>query len=235
MRIVVSTNNYEILNSIIRAAKEHGNKILIAKLEKALFEYIEGEEEDEIDAYIISANSSFAQKAVDYIKKEFPYKPVIIIGDSKKYSVISSDIIIPYEDSINTEFYAESVLHNIYVFNKNFQKLQKLTAKIGQVIEFGECKYDSAKRILSYKGKDVHKLSPKQAGIFELLALNFQEVVLKETILEKVWHDSNYFVKRSLDVFVTHLRKILEQNNVNMAIESVSNMGLVLDYKNDKI
>ena len=37
MKIVVNTDNYEILNSIIRAAKEHGNEIVIAKLENKLF------------------------------------------------------------------------------------------------------------------------------------------------------------------------------------------------------
>lgn len=231
MRIAVNTDDYEILNSIIRAAKEHGNTVSIAKLEKALFDNIESEE---IDAYILSADTVYAQKAVDYIKKEYPYTPVVLIGNTKTYSVTSSDMIVPYEPENDTDFFAKAVLHNIYVFNKNFETLQKLTAKMGDIIEFGNCKYDPVKRIILKDGKEIHKLSPKQAGVFEILALNFGKVVNKEMILQKVWRQSNYFVGRSLDVFVTHLRKILEQGGVDMEITTVSKETLMLGYKTDK-
>ena len=86
------------------------------------------------------------------------------------------------------------------------------------------------KRLLFCDGKKIQKLSPKQAGIFELLSANFGQVVKKDIILEKVWHQSNYFVGRSLDVFVTHLRKILEIGGIKMSITNVSNIGLMLDY-----
>lgn len=231
MRIAVNTNDYEILNSIIRAAKEHGNTVAITKFEKSLFDNIESAE---IDAYVLSSDSSYAQKAVDYIKKEYPYTPIVLIGNTKTYSVTSSDMVIPYEENNDTDFFAKAVLHNIYVFNKNFEILQKLTAKMGDEIEFGNCKYDPIKRLIFKDGVQVHKLSPKQAGVFEILALNFGKVVKKDMILEKVWRQSNYFVGRSLDVFVTHLRKILQNGGIEMEITNVSNIGLMLGYSSNK-
>jgi DNA-binding response OmpR family regulator len=234
MRIVVNTENYEILNSLIRGAKEHGNTVVIAKLEKAVFDHIESEH---VDAFVLRSDSVYAQKAVDFIKRDYPYIPVLIIGN-EKYSVTSSDIMVPYIKGMDTDFYAKTVLHNIYAYTKNFETLQRLTAKMGDLIEFGNCTLDPVKRILFYKGTQVFwegnkkgKLSPKQAGVFELLAANFGDVVRKDVIMERVWHtNDNYFVGRSLDVFVTHLRKILKTSNMNMTITNVSNIGLMLDH-----
>jgi len=232
MKIAVSTENYEILNSIIRTSKEHGDSVVIAKLEKTLFDHIDSEE---IDAFIISSNRSYIQKAVDFIKNVNPYIPVIIIAHDGKYSVNYADSVVPYEKGNNTDLFAKVIFHNISAYRKNFETLQRLTAKMGEVIEFGiDCSYDPTKRLLFYKGVKVQKLSPKQAGIFELLAANFGTVVKKDIILEKVWRQSNYFVGRSLDVFVTHLRKILSNGGIKMSITNVSNIGLMLDYKPNK-
>jgi len=232
MRIAVNTENYEIINSLIREAKKHGNTIVIARLEKQLFKHIESIdiEIEEIDAYILNSDSSYTQKAVDFIKKENPYTPVILIGKNGTYNVTSSDVIVPFDKVIDTDFYAKSILHNIYSYTKNFEILQRLTAKIGNIIEFGKCTYDPNKRLLFNDGIEVQKLSPKQAGIFELLTANFGQVVRKDVILQKVWRDNNYFVGRSLDVFVTHLRKILKNGGIPMTITNVSNIGLMLDY-----
>ena len=241
MRIAVNTENYEILNSIIRGAKEHGSTVVIAKLEKAVFDHIDSEV---VDAFVLRADTTYAQKAIDFIKRDYPYIPVIVIGNEKHW-VTGSDITLPFVKGNDTDFFAKAVLHNIYAYTKNFETLQKLTAKMDEPIDFGNCTYDPTKRILFKKGVQVFwennekkhgKLSPKQAGVFELLAANFGKVVNKNSIMEKVWHTENFFIGRSLDVFVTHLRKILKGGGISMTITNVSNQGLMLDYlpKNKK-
>jgi len=227
MRIAVNTENYEILNSLIRGAKEHGDTIVITKLEKAIFDHLDN---GDIDAYVLRGDSAYGQKVVDYLKRYHPYIPVIIIGH-EKCSIRSSDMVIPYIKEIEADFYAKAILHNIYAYTKNFNTLRRLTASMGDMIEFGNCSYDPVKRLLFLNGNKVHKLSPKQSGVFELLAANFGDIVRKDVIMERVWRtNDNYFVGRSLDVFVTHLRKILKISNINMNITSVSNLGLMLDY-----
>ena len=227
MKIAVNTENYEILNSIIRGAKDHGNSVVIAKLEKQLFNQIESEE---IGAYVLTSDTSYAQKAVDYIKRDYPYIPVILIGKNGKYNIAASDIIVPFINGMDTDFYAKAILHNVYSYAKNFETLQRLTAKLGEPIEFGNCVLDPTKRLLFYKGAEVHKLSRKQVEVLGLLAANFGQIVRKDVILEKVWRDNNFFVGRSLDVFVTHLRKILKTYGIKMSITSVASVGLMLDY-----
>ena len=97
------------------------------------------------------------------------------------------------------------------------------------IIEFGQCKYDPTRRTLSYKDKEIKKLSAKEGGILEVLSSNFGEVVKKEIILEKVWHKSDYFSGRSMDVYVTHLRRLLRDNEIDMNIQNISGVGLILE------
>lgn len=230
MKILVNTDNFEILNSIIREAKQHGNTIQIAKMENQVFDHIESEK---IDAFVITSNRSFTQKAVDLIKKINNYIPVIIIGVDKEYNIKNADIVMPFDRSKDqdTELYAQALLHNIYNYIDKFTILQKLTAKIADVITIDDIVYDPTRKMLSYQGKDVRKLSPKMAGIFELLAANLGNIVKKEIILEKVWNTDNYFVGRSLDVFITHIRNVLREYNIPLIITNVQNVGLILNKR----
>ena len=229
MKIVVNTDNYEILNSIIREAKKYNIEIIIAKLEKKLFELIE----DNHIAYVIGNNKLYSQKAVDFIKDNNQYTPVIIMQFSPK-EIMSSDVVIPFSSNLNTDIYANSILYNINSYIKNFETLHRLTSKILDTIKCGECVFDPRRRLLFYKGEQKHKLSPKQGKIFEILATNFGQVVDRDIILERGWGDINYFKGRSMDVFVTNLRKILKNYKINLEITTITNVGLMLDFKKEK-
>lgn len=228
MKIAVNTGNYEILNSLIRTAKEQENTVAIAKYEKSIFEHIDNED---VDAYVISGGTDYAQKTIDFIKRYYQYVPVIVIGKPDVYNIKNADIVFPFSQEMNTDVYAKAILQSIYAYMKNFETLKRLTAHVDEEIEFGNCKYDPTKRVLYHNNEEIKRLSPKQAGVFEILAANFGVVIKKDIVMEKVWHDSNYFVGRSLDVFVSHLRKILENNDTKMTIINVSNVGLLLDYQ----
>ena len=237
MKIVLNTDNYEILNSIIRSAKQNGDEIIIAKLEKKLFELIEY---PEYGAFVIANNKPYSQKAIDFIKKNSQYTPIIVMSFEDKYKgtpLTSADVLVPLNEYTNTDFFAEAILHNIHAYSKNFETLQRLTAKLEDVIEFGDCRYDPQKRVLFHhgipviiNGKDTGKLSPKQGSILELLAANFGKTVKKDIILEKGWGNANYFVGRSLDVFVSHIRNIIKENNIGLTLTNVTGVGLLLDH-----
>jgi DNA-binding response OmpR family regulator len=107
--------------------------------------------------------------------------------------------------------------------------MQRLTAKMNDKIEFGQCIYDPTRRMLSHNGVDIKKLSAKEGGILEILAINFGQVVKKEVILEKVWRKTDYFAGRSMDVYITYLRNTLKENEINLTITNISGVGLILE------
>lgn len=56
---------------------------------------------------------------------------------------------------------------------------------------------------------DIIRLSPKEAALLQLLASNVNKVVSRSEALQRIWKDDNYFTGRSMDVYVTKLRKYL--------------------------
>ena len=242
MKIVLNTQNVDLINYFTRISRgpvsfpagyeDKKVEIQHSRVENGLFESIS---DPSVDVYLIGVPSSYSQKAVDFIKKKTPYIPVILFGATEKLAEISgADIYLPYCSALGDEEKLMARFFDLAVWNasnylKNFAKLRKLTTKMSESIEFGQCVYDPTRRTLSYKDKELKKLSAKEGGILEILASNFGEVVKKEIVLEKVWHKSDYFSGRSMDVYVTHLRRLLRDNEVGMTINNISGVGLILE------
>ena len=65
---------------------------------------------------------------------------------------------------------------------------------------------------------EVHTLTHKEASILRLLCLNAGQVVKRDEILISVWGDNSYFNGRSLDVFMSKLRKLLKADTATEII-----------------
>ena len=63
------------------------------------------------------------------------------------------------------------------------------------------------------KNKDSEKpLTQKEAEVLRLLYLHKERVLKREEILQQVWGDDDYFLGRSMDVFISKLRKYLKED-----------------------
>lgn len=82
---------------------------------------------------------------------------------------------------------------------------------------------------LNYKliGLETKKLTKKEAEILKLLCIEKNKVIEREIILKKVWGDDSYFNGRSLDVFITKLRKYLQVED-SVSIENIHGIGFSL-------
>lgn len=225
MKIVVSTGNIEFYNTFLRVKNDVDQQIINAKAESVLFDNIE---KSDADAYVLSASTSYFKKAVEFIKKTSPYVPIIgLISNESISSEIPVDIYM-IQTELNDALIT-LIMHNINSYIKTFATLKRLTTKMRDKIEFAYCVYDPVRRILYHKNKEVKKLSQKEGGILEILAANYGKVVKKEVILEKVWHKSDYFVGRSMDVYITYLRNTLRTNKIKLTIKNISGIGLILE------
>ena len=79
-------------------------------------------------------------------------------------------------------------------------------------------------RILTFnkeeEGEQKYKLSPKEAQLLRLFALKINDVLTRNEALTKIWGEDNYFTARSMDVFVTKLRKYLSHDE-NLEIVNI--------------
>lgn len=226
MKIVINTTLIDLYNTFNTIGKESNHQILNAKTHQSLFDFIEG---GDVDAYIISVDTPYIKRAVDFIKKNDPYVPIIAISIPNVKVEASVDIYMELTGSEQFEQFTNHCFYNIDTYIKTFATLKKLTAKMHDKIEFANCMYDPTRRLLYYKGKEVKKLSAKEGGILEILASNYGEVVKKDVILEKVWHGTDYFKGRSCDVYITYLRNTLKNNKIKLTIKNISGIGLILE------
>jgi DNA-binding response OmpR family regulator len=74
------------------------------------------------------------------------------------------------------------------------------------------------------------KLSPKEAELLKMLCDNQNELLPRETALKKIWGDDGYFTARSMDVYLTKLRKLLSEDP-NIEIKNIHGSGFMLEIK----
>ncbi len=81
----------------------------------------------------------------------------------------------------------------------------------------GDYHFNYPLRILTYTSSQTGEvikdnLSPKEAHLLRLFCLHKNDVLPRSTALTKIWGEDNYFTARSMDVFVTKLRKYLKKD-----------------------
>ncbi len=81
----------------------------------------------------------------------------------------------------------------------------------GDTYELGKMEFNFVRQTLS-AGKEEVKLTSKEAALLKLLCQNLNEVVDRSVALNKIWLDDSYFNARSMDVYITKLRKYLKMD-----------------------
>ncbi|WP_285059617.1 response regulator transcription factor [Pedobacter ginsengisoli] len=116
------------------------------------------------------------------------------------------------DDYITKPFRIEELLLRINALLKRVAV--KEPADSGPVqtqFQIGDYSFDYTTQMIHYKGQQ-QKLSTKEAELLQLLCLKKNAVLTREEALLSIWHDDNYFNGRSMDVFLSKLRKYLRED-----------------------
>ncbi len=92
--------------------------------------------------------------------------------------------------------------------------------------EIGTYTFDHRNLILSHPTEE-RKLTKKEAEVLRLLCMHQDQVLARELVLNMVWGDDTYFLGRSLDVFISRLRKYLKADP-SVQIVNVHGVGFKL-------
>lgn len=93
----------------------------------------------------------------------------------------------------------------------------------------GKYIFDPVNLLLSIDD-NVQKLTVKEAALLKLLCLNVNNLLSRDKAQTEVWGTSDYFIGRSMDVFITRLRKYL-RHDPEVAILNVHGAGFKLEVK----
>ncbi len=126
------------------------------------------------------------------------------------------------DDYITKPFSLEELYYRIEVFLK-----RAAVPKTEKVYALGNYEFDTANFTLRLNG-DERVLTSREAEILKQLYLHRERVLKREEILMAVWGNDDYFLGRSLDVFISKIRKYLK-DDPNVQITNFHGVGFKLD------
>jgi DNA-binding response OmpR family regulator len=112
------------------------------------------------------------------------------------------------DDYITKPFSFEELLYRIEVF---LRRRKPLADTRSGTVSIGNYNYDAHKLILTINNSE-RVLTQREGLILELLCRHVNSPMKREEILNQVWGDDDYFMGRSLDVFISKLRKYLQHD-----------------------
>lgn len=95
--------------------------------------------------------------------------------------------------------------------------------------QIGSYMFDYKLRSLEHDSSKKN-LSPKEAELLKMLCDNINELLPRETALKKIWGDDGYFTARSMDVYLTKLRKFFAEDP-SVEIRNIHGSGFMLEIK----
>lgn len=162
---------------------------------------------------------SFAEE----IRKAGSLTPLIFLTARSQKEDILRGYRTGADDYIAKPFDSEVLLYKIKaVLARKQDARQSSPGKI----TFGKFSYDPSERLLT-GGGDAERLSPRESELLLLLAEYSNRVLSRQDALKKIWGDDSYFNARSMDVYVTRLRRRF-QSDPRVKIETVYGTGLKL-------
>ncbi|CAN0259967.1 unnamed protein product [Chrysoparadoxa australica] len=109
------------------------------------------------------------------------------------------------DDYITKPFSIKELTHRINVFLRRTESTNHPTERV----TLGHFDFDKGNLILSNSSQEIH-LTQIEADLLSLLLANTNKLLKREEILVRIWGENDYFKGRSLDVFITRLRKYLK-------------------------
>jgi len=156
------------------------------------------------------------------IKELNPEIPTIFLTAKTLKEDILEGFKIGADDYITKPFDSEVLLYKI----KAIIKRNKFSENNEKSFKIGKYEFDSDLRILKFN-EDSVKLSPKESELLKMLCLHENKILEREKALSKIWGEDGYFTARSMDVYITKLRKYL-RNDPSIEIENIHGSGFIL-------
>ncbi len=159
------------------------------------------------------------------IKELQPSLPLIYLTAKS----LKEDVLIGYgigaDDYITKPFDSEVLLCKLNAIQRRGQN--DAAFKKTDIYQIGSYTFNYRLRTIQ-RNSTIEKLSPKEAGLLRLLCLHANELLFREEALRKIWSGDDYFTARSMDVFITRLRKYLK-DDPSVAIRNIHGSGFILE------
>lgn len=162
--------------------------------------------------------------------------PIIFLTAKTMKEDVLKGFKIGADDYISKHFNSEELLYRIQAILK--RSMAKADPK-EEIKEYtiGSYHFNYPLRILTHEmgtsTESKEKLSPKEAQLLRMFAMYMNDILPRSEALTKIWGEDNYFTARSMDVFVTKLRKYLKKDE-NIEIVNIHGNGFQLLVRSEE-
>jgi len=156
------------------------------------------------------------------IRKNNPEIPILFLTARSSREDRITGFKLGGDDYITKPYNIEELVLKIEVFLKRRNIVSAIPSR-SLTVSLGQFTFDPENQQL-ITGKTVLSLTRKENELLNLLVSHPDQILKREDILRKVWGSDHFFASRSLDVFISRLRKLLH-TEPRIRIENVHNTG----------
>jgi DNA-binding response OmpR family regulator len=143
------------------------------------------------------------------IRQSNPDMPIIFLTAKNQKEDIIEGFKTGADDYITKPFSMEELLYRIEAILR--RTTSPAVTRNNESFTVGGYSFDPLKQMLVY-GDLTIKLTTKESELLELLCRHGNEILERNYALKTIWIDDNYFNARSMDVYITRLRKYLKKD-----------------------
>jgi DNA-binding response OmpR family regulator len=170
-------------------------------------------------------------KVAETIRKTNDQVPIIFLTARSMTEDKITGLTIGGDDYIPKPFSMEELLLKIRIFLKRSQS-QPVDSESSGVLKIGQFDFHFDDLSLTLNG-EARNLTLKEAELIRYFARNANKVLSRNEILENVWGSDDYFLGRSLDVFISRLRKYFKAD-ASVKIINLHGIGFRFSVKKEK-
>jgi len=160
------------------------------------------------------------------LRKQDTQTPILFLTAKSR----PKDVVRGFEaggnDYLKKPFGLEELLIRIKVLLSEYRMLPQKTDDPPN-LQLGQTVFDTRRRQLMINGDSAVQLTIREAELLQVLAQRQGEVVPKTYLLERIWGDDGFLNSRSLDVFISRLRKYLKPA-IDLEIANQRGVGYML-------
>jgi DNA-binding response OmpR family regulator len=143
------------------------------------------------------------------LRKLEPGIPIIFLTAKNQEDDIIEGFKTGADDYITKPFYMEELLYRIEaIFRRTTSTINSKNEELNHI---GGYIFDSKRQLLTFQDHQIN-LTTKESELLDLLFRHKNEILERNYALKSIWIDDNYFNARSMDVYITRLRKYLKKD-----------------------
>ncbi|NMC40910.1 MAG: response regulator transcription factor [Bacteroidales bacterium] len=220
MRVLIAEDDRDFGNILAQYVTISGFDVTLARDGKEAWEEFNRERPDicvldvmmpEMDGFTLA----------EKIKQAVPEMPFIFLTARSLKEDIVKGLKLGADDYITKPFDPEVLILRI----NNILKRAYSTVNDEYHISKSVLRFNTLELI---SGKNKEKLTLKEAQLLRYFILNKNKILTREDILTEIWGEDDYFLGRSMDVFISRLRKYLSDDK-GIDLRTVRGTGFILE------